>query len=226
MWHGKMEELNAQAVHQGTCLIVWCTLGKSSLWNSIWNLLLTPKGSEKKATSPRNLDGMHLVNLMILLILTTFAPSKKNNFVLFNTRESSFCKRYCDHFHFFLSYMLEQKFLARSKTCFLPRRDKKLFFPSSSSAVYKILWSVLWDLSICPLSLRIQPSPSQLASTFSPNQASYISRDRGSVGAHTLLMIFSTRIKLFFHRISLFFSISFSCLGLWLSFSIVNDIQL
>lgn len=33
------------------------------------------------------------MNLMILLILTTFAPPKKKNFILFNTRESSFYKR-------------------------------------------------------------------------------------------------------------------------------------
>ena len=75
------------------------------------------------------------MNLMILLILTTFACPKKNNFILFNTRDSSIYKRQCGHFHFFLSHMLEQKFPARSKTCSLPRRDKKLFFPSSSSAV-------------------------------------------------------------------------------------------
>lgn len=169
---------------------------------------------------------MHLVNLIILLILTTFAPPQKNNFILFNTRDSSFCERYCGHFHLFLSHILEQKFLARSKTCSLPRRDKKLFFPSLSSAVSQniLKYPMRSQHYACSLlgSSLLHPNWPQLSLLIKPHMFVGI---EGMWGAD-LLMFFSTCIKLFFHGISLFFSMFFSCLGLWNFFSIVNDIYL
>lgn len=86
MWHRKVKELNAQALHQGTCLIVWCTLGRSSLFSVEVN------PPTQRIREEKHLPCKSRWNALCWTIwycwYWPFLPDKKNNFVLFNTRES------------------------------------------------------------------------------------------------------------------------------------------